>query len=212
MASNWSGMQSGDPGPEIKGAITKLGVDFGLMTQFTSFIAVEETIRTEGGVPRRVEVPVEMPAGVSYEGIFGDERKEVARSMAAPATASFGAFVRTAPPVPRQASAGRTEERDRRSQLNDQAARNQAEQAAGFRADDRKIDPALTAGLSGGAQGKIQVKVWLTDASPEALVKLKDAGFMAKAPVAGSFITGEIDAARLGDLARLSFVQYISKP
>ena len=48
------------------------------MTQFTSFVAVEEQIVTEGGKPRRVEVPVEMPEGVSYEGVFGqgNERAE----------------------------------------------------------------------------------------------------------------------------------------
>ena len=48
------------------------------MTQFTSFVAVEETVVTEGGVPRRVEVPVEMPEGMSYEGVFGKEKMEVA--------------------------------------------------------------------------------------------------------------------------------------
>ena len=43
------------------------------MTPFTSFVAVEETIVTDGGKPRRVDVPVEMPEGVSYEGVFGKE-------------------------------------------------------------------------------------------------------------------------------------------
>ena len=41
------------------------------MTQFTSFVAVEESVVTEGGKPRRIEVPVEMPHGMSYEGVFG---------------------------------------------------------------------------------------------------------------------------------------------
>lgn len=41
------------------------------MTQFTSFVAVEERVVTQDGKPVRVEVPVEMPAGVSYDGIFG---------------------------------------------------------------------------------------------------------------------------------------------
>jgi Ca-activated chloride channel family protein len=63
-------MQSGNPAPDPE-AITKLGVNFGLMTQFTSFVAVEEPIRTEGGRPMRVDV-LEMPAGVSYEGIYGN--------------------------------------------------------------------------------------------------------------------------------------------
>jgi Ca-activated chloride channel family protein len=63
-------------------AITKLGLDHRLMTPFTSFVAVEEVTVTEGGRPRRMEVPVEMPEGVSYEGIFGkDERNYAAEPM-----------------------------------------------------------------------------------------------------------------------------------
>ena len=41
------------------------------MTQFTSFVAVEEMTVTDGGQPRRIDVPVEMPEGVSHEGVFG---------------------------------------------------------------------------------------------------------------------------------------------
>ena len=45
-----------------------MGLDHGLMTQFTSFVAVEGRVVTKDGKPQRVEVPVEMPEGVSYEG------------------------------------------------------------------------------------------------------------------------------------------------
>ena len=48
---------------DLKQQITKLGLEYRLMTQFTSFVAVEEKTVTEGGKPRRVEVPVEMPEG-----------------------------------------------------------------------------------------------------------------------------------------------------
>jgi Ca-activated chloride channel homolog len=58
--------------PEIREQITGLGLEYRLMTQFTSFVAVEERIVTDGGQPRRIEVPVELPEGVSREGIFGD--------------------------------------------------------------------------------------------------------------------------------------------
>jgi len=78
MSQDWAGMQSGSPRPGIREEITQLGLDYRLMTQFTSFVAVEETVVTEGGQPRRIEVPVEMPEGVSYEGVFGDARQEVA--------------------------------------------------------------------------------------------------------------------------------------
>jgi Ca-activated chloride channel homolog len=43
--------------------ITRLALEYGLLTQFTSFVAVEERVATDGGEPRRVEVPVETPAG-----------------------------------------------------------------------------------------------------------------------------------------------------
>ena len=65
-------MQTGKPNDDIKGDITKLGLEFGLMTQYTSFVAVEEKVVTEGGKPKTIEVPVEMPDGVSYEGIFSE--------------------------------------------------------------------------------------------------------------------------------------------
>ena len=41
------------------------GLDYRLMTQFTSFVAVEEMIVTDGGQPRRIDVPVEVPEGVN---------------------------------------------------------------------------------------------------------------------------------------------------
>ncbi len=53
--------------PEIKEQITNLGLEFRLLTQFTSFVAVEERVVTDGGQPRKIEVPVELPEGVSRE-------------------------------------------------------------------------------------------------------------------------------------------------
>jgi hypothetical protein len=58
---------------EVKQAITQLGLDYRLMTQFTSFVAVEEMIVTDGGQPRRIDVPVEVPEGVNRAGVFGQE-------------------------------------------------------------------------------------------------------------------------------------------
>ncbi|HEX8719262.1 MAG TPA: VIT domain-containing protein, partial [Pyrinomonadaceae bacterium] len=57
-----AGMQSGKPDDRVREEITRLGLDFGLMTQFTSFVAVEEGVVTDGGEPRRVDVPAESPA------------------------------------------------------------------------------------------------------------------------------------------------------
>ncbi len=52
--------------------VTQLGLNYKILTPFTSFVAVEETTVTEGGVARKVQVPVELPEGVSYEGIYGE--------------------------------------------------------------------------------------------------------------------------------------------
>jgi uncharacterized protein YegL len=46
---------------ELREAITRLGLDYKLMTQFTSFVAIEDTITTDSGEPRRVDVPVATP-------------------------------------------------------------------------------------------------------------------------------------------------------
>jgi Ca-activated chloride channel family protein len=77
MAQDYAGMQNGNAKPEVKDTITNLGIEYRLLTQFTSFVAVEERIVTDGGQPRRIEVPVEMPEGVSREGVFGGETVDV---------------------------------------------------------------------------------------------------------------------------------------
>lgn len=76
ISQDWSGMQGGAPKDDLKQQITQLGLDHRLMTQFTSFVAVEEQTVTAGGEPRVIQVPVEIPHGVSYEGVFGREEKD----------------------------------------------------------------------------------------------------------------------------------------
>jgi hypothetical protein len=71
MAQDWNGMQVANPKDDLKQQITELGIEHRLMTQFTSFVAVEDQTVTTGGEPQVIQVPVEMPKGVSYEGVFG---------------------------------------------------------------------------------------------------------------------------------------------
>lgn len=53
--------------------ITNVGIEHSLMTNYTSFVAVEEKIVLEPGqVAKTIEVPVELPSGTTYEGYFGD--------------------------------------------------------------------------------------------------------------------------------------------
>lgn len=78
-AQDYAGIQNGNPKAEIKDTITNLGIEYRLMTQFTSFVAVEERVVTDGGQPRKIEVPVEMPEGVSRQGVFGDDLDETSK-------------------------------------------------------------------------------------------------------------------------------------
>jgi hypothetical protein len=84
MGQDYQGMQQGEMKPELKETITSLGLEYRLMTQFTSFVAVEEMVVTDGGQPRRIDVPVEVPEGVN--------REEVAQGFSASYGASTGRF------------------------------------------------------------------------------------------------------------------------
>jgi Ca-activated chloride channel family protein len=64
MRQDYAGKRQNNAHADTTETITQLGLEYRLMTQFTSFVAVEEMVVTDGGQPRRIEVPVEMPEGV----------------------------------------------------------------------------------------------------------------------------------------------------
>jgi len=69
MSQDYEGAQNHAQKPELKETIINLGLEYRLMTQYTSFVAVEEMIVTDNGQPRRIDVPVEVPEGVNPEQI-----------------------------------------------------------------------------------------------------------------------------------------------
>jgi len=75
MSQDWAGLQNGNMKPPVQQEITQLGLDYHLMTQFTSFVAVEKRVVTQNGQPQQVEVPVEMPQGVNYDTVFGTDKE-----------------------------------------------------------------------------------------------------------------------------------------
>jgi Ca-activated chloride channel family protein len=52
-------------------AVTDLGLRFRLMTPYTSLVAVDHVVSNRGREAQSIDVPVELPEGVDYEGIFG---------------------------------------------------------------------------------------------------------------------------------------------
>jgi Ca-activated chloride channel family protein len=73
MSQDWNGIQAGNS--KYKAEIVQVGLEHSLATQYTSFVAVEERTVVSDGKPVKVEVPVELPEGVSPLAVpGGDER------------------------------------------------------------------------------------------------------------------------------------------
>ncbi|MGB2781115.1 MAG: VWA domain-containing protein, partial [Phycisphaerae bacterium] len=62
--------------PEVEEAVTEIALEYRLMSQYTSFVAVDESeigkMVEPARPPRRMLVPVPIPEGTRYEGFFGD--------------------------------------------------------------------------------------------------------------------------------------------
>ncbi len=96
MSQDFNGAQRGTMKDDVKQSIVKLGLDYRLMTQFTSFVAVEEMIVTDGGQPRRIDVPIEIPEGVNRTAVFGkDEEMSISATFANPMVMSQSMVVTT---------------------------------------------------------------------------------------------------------------------
>ena len=75
LACVWARMRIGElagrmlvePSEQIPGQVKRLALDYGLMSAFTAFVAVDSLTRTEGEFGTTVPVPVPVPEGVRYE-------------------------------------------------------------------------------------------------------------------------------------------------
>jgi Ca-activated chloride channel family protein len=224
LATLWARTRIGELSSDGQNAhqdeITQLGLQYRLMTQFTSFVAVEESIITEGGQSRRVEVPVEMPEGVSYEGVFGarQERdafkaKNQSLSMMGYAGGIVGGVVgglAAAPPPPAPQIAVRadvTVETPHRTYTYK---------------IDAKLSVAIQLLVAGKPldadskkfvkDGKAYVEVWLDDAATTQIrERLKRAGFeiLPESKVA-KVLVGRIAADKVEALSKIEGVRYVT--
>jgi len=69
MSEDYMGVFNGKMQDDLRNTITQLGIEFRLMTQFTSFVAVEEISVSDGGTLRRIDVPVDVPEGMNRDSI-----------------------------------------------------------------------------------------------------------------------------------------------
>jgi Ca-activated chloride channel family protein len=94
-------------------AVTDTALAYRLLSQYTAFVAVSDEVRVNpDGTRQQVQVPVEMPEGVSYEGIFGNAQDAAVGASAAYPTS----------PMPAMAPARPSGLAGRRVQSSNQAA------------------------------------------------------------------------------------------
>jgi Ca-activated chloride channel homolog len=210
MSQDYEGLQRGIGNLKLKDTITKLGIEYRLMTQFTSFVAVEETIVTVGGEPKRIDVPVEMPDGVSYEGVFGTrgEAMQTARMKSSGMGRGF-VGVTSAPATMRRemtfADANEVHVSALPSKLHPDL------QAVVARLE-KKLATPVPAEAKFVNRGKAAVMITLSDATPERLARLKvELGFeLLSKSASGKILIGRLPIEKLAALAKLDFVRYVA--
>ncbi len=209
-SSDYAALQRGAVPLALRNEITKLGLDYRLMTQFTAFVAVEEKTVTEGGAPRRIEVPVEMPAGVSYQGVFGERKSAsgpmpkgmaMVRSQVALSPGFAGGSARMemqVPPSPRQPEPDwEPSTRGRK----DAPANNAM----------AKLHPTLATLHVSQPKTVAKVKIYLTGDTAAAIEALRALAVeIVKQDTAGGFLVARTALGKLPAIATLASVRYIS--
>ncbi len=84
-----SNAQTRDPRPERIEEITEVALAHHLVSAFTSFVAVAEWTRTGPEEPEATAVPVPLPDGVSYEGVFGERIRVMGSTEVVNTTSTF---------------------------------------------------------------------------------------------------------------------------
>jgi Ca-activated chloride channel family protein len=116
MSQDWLGIQQGNS--KHKAEIIDVGLKHSLATQYTSFVAVETRTVIQDGKPVRIEVPVELPQGVSPLAVPVDGNQVQNLPMAGRGYANLalmspgiagGRAAKAAPAPPPQYAAGTTQ-------------------------------------------------------------------------------------------------------
>ncbi len=236
MNQDWQGIQRGQPRTEIKEEIVDLGLKFRLVTQFTSFVAVEWMVITEGGEAVTVPVPVEMPEGVTYEGVFGRESLKAQGG-------GYGGYAPRQPAAgltlgaPSMPGAGPAGPAGPRGVVAEEAAfdlgdwvtaleeKMTPEEKREFRLKTRlaeelhglaqKVaqegqDGNLTIGNVEVKEGLVKVAIWLADDSEENLAKLKELGLQIMGQAKSvRMVIGKLPVDKLEEAALLDFVRLV---
>jgi hypothetical protein len=169
-----------------------------------------------------VQVPVEMPEGVSYQGVFGEKDEETKNKMYAPTSPATngiggGRFVKSTNGAVGYAAQAPAREMADMANVRPLSVedRKRAELAA-------KLHPTLMAAVQclqgnvkkpcGTAPGaKLSLQVWLTEKSPAVLAQLKALGFeLTLDPRTAKLVIGRLPVEKLEALSKLAVVRYVA--
>jgi Ca-activated chloride channel family protein len=221
MRRDLAALQSGSFPAELEEEIVRVALRHRLLTQFTSFVAVEDRVVNESGELRTVTVPVEMPQGVTYEGVFGEADAAVPVPMSRARVTGSAGYASKSTWALRSLDLASPREAPMRAEgetvREEAAARMPAEISKTAR---ERLAPELIALLERGAgaaplanviRDKVEVKVELRDASEAKLRALEAAGLQVRQITDGATI-GWVEIAALAHLAELDFVERVALP
>ena len=223
MGQDYLGVQYGRMRPDLQSTITQLGIEYRLMTQFTSFVAVEDVVVADNGHLRRIEVPVEVPAGVNraavhqitfsggVSSVSGNFFQAGGLAALAPGSNSSGKpalGVGGAKGGVRQGAA--TAEEIRHAELLQKLHHSLLLVVERVRSKGR-YGPSSIERRFVSADDKAEVQIWLTEKSDIIVAKLKELGVeVVLDSQSAKLVVGRLPIEKLEMLARLPFVKYVS--
>lgn len=227
---DYAGAQNGNINKELKDEIIQTALEHHIMTNYTSFVAVEEKTVTKNGVSQTVTVPVELPEGVDREGVFGADGT-ANRPLSPPPPMSYAGaapglmmakgyslgrmssraqeYARPMPQKPKEESKV-SRELEPRTDLKKKADNETPSNL------DKELQKLLRAQQEGkplpalkGFDGTfVKVIVQLSELSDDVLKKLKEAGFEIKSKESKNAI-GRIKIENLSKLCALTAVEWV---
>jgi len=228
MGEDYLGAQAGKMQGALKDTITQLGIEYRLMTQFTSFVAVEEMIVTDGGQPRRIDVPVEVPAGVDRVASGAEPARFMSYGLLSTGLSKSSARGRVggaggganSPPVvgsiivaPKPVASAAVADATTLPEVIGGEVRQKLHAsvlAVVERLKNKQNSPAADESKF-VRDGKAEVQIWLADRSAETLAKLKELGVeVVLDPKNSNMIVGRLPIEKLEELSTLKFVRYVA--
>lgn len=216
MRQNWRAVAERRPDWNPEKEIVSIALDYGLMTQYTSFVAVEKKIVNVGGKQRTVAVPVDMTDGENLPERDANLRFRAAAPMPTSGGLGGGAIGgggggaagrggAAGPPATLGAKVGSRRDEEKSGEAGRPAMTPAEKRKSNY---ESKVDRVLRDSKA----AKVEVQVWLKDMDAKTLKKLKDLGLKIEDEDKGlKIVFGTCEVKKLIELAQVEGVVRIAK-